>query len=112
MQTPFNTDEPVPATIREYLRRCGEDEEPVTFWERKDAKDTHEALWVVTFMRATMTFNVMTFPVVVHHWSHQLYGGNYDTAGMERELNDGLWAAPEASKVAVRAFLASLNAGT
>jgi len=46
--------------------------------------------------------------VLVSHWSHQLYGSNHDAAGMERQLQDGLWGAPDLAKSSVRGFLDSL----
>ena len=98
-----------PPTVLEYLGRCGDREELVAWWRLEKPRDPHEALWVITFNRSTRVFCVSSFPMVVSHWSHQLYGSNHDPAGMELQLRDGLWGAPESATIAVREILASLT---
>jgi hypothetical protein len=101
----------LPGVIREYLDRCGEAERYVVSWENPTSRDPHEAMWVITFNGVTRQFTVSSFPRVVSHWAHQLYGGAYDVTGMQRELESGLWQADAAARQALQAFLAGLAGG-
>lgn len=98
-----------PPTVLEYLDRCGCKEELVAWWRLDAPRDSHEALWVITFNRGTRIFCVSSFPLVVSHWSHQLSGSNHDTEGMQLQLRDGLWGAPQSVMNLVQAFLAALQ---
>jgi hypothetical protein len=97
-----------PPAVLEYLARCGDTEELVVWWRVDNPRDPHEALWVITFNRGTRGFCVSSFPMIVSHWSHQLSGGSYDAAGLESQLQDGLWGAPASVANSVRGFLSSL----
>ena len=86
---------PKPRVVLEFLSRCGQ-EDFVAWWEVEKPRDPHEAMWVITLNRSSGIFTVSSFPVEVHHWSHQVYGSAYDFPAMRRQLDDyGLWNAPE-----------------
>src|SRR3972149_2313884 len=62
---------PKPRVVLEFLSRCGH-EDFVAWWEVEKPRDPHEAMWVITLNRSSGIFTVSSFPVKVHHWSHQV----------------------------------------
>ena len=104
--------EAAPASAREYLRRCAGAEELVVCWTQPDAVDPQLQVWVVGYRPTAGRISVTSFPFVVSHWSHQIYGGDYDLAGIRRELAAGLWQAPEAARQLLGEFIARLDPRT
>ena len=90
--------EAAPDSAREYLRRCGGAEELVVCWTQPGATDPQLQVRVVGYRPASGRIGVTSFPFVISHWSHQIYGGDYDLAGIRRELAAGLWQAPDAAR--------------
>ncbi|HEV8585879.1 MAG TPA: hypothetical protein VGT02_12995 [Methylomirabilota bacterium] len=97
--------ENAPPAVREYLARLGTEAMPVCWWRIERPRDPHQALWVITFTPRSGMFTVVSMPTIVSHWTHQLDGGGYDAAGMEQQVRDGLWGAPEAARTAVLTML-------
>ena len=99
----------VPGTVLTYLGRCREEEIFVAWWQKDAPHCPEDALWVATFDPSMHTFTVLSFPVKVSHWGHQLMGGDTcDRVWLENHINRGLWGAPESARAAVQSFLAAL----
>jgi hypothetical protein len=90
-----------PAVVREFLDRCGTAEEFVAWWICDRPRDPHESVWVITFNPAARRFSVSSFPRIVSHWGHQVYGSSYGPAEMKAQLEAGLWDAPDHVREAV-----------